>query len=169
MTRDQFPAAEFCRRSMLKRNRPQKTAKPAAIAQLGKRQTDHVQVSGSIPGLGTFSTSACIGHRVCVIAGSAIVQLVRIFGSHRSDSGSSPGGGTFWRTTRSSGRAAPNTNPTARGFEPLRAEPNGFLVHHLNHLVTLSLPAQLLPNTIATTARHNKTRGARPEAMYSST
>ena len=28
--------------------------------------------------------------------------------------------------------------PTARGFEPLRAEPNGFLVHHLNHSVTLS-------------------------------
>jgi hypothetical protein len=26
-----------------------------------------------------------------------------------------------------------------KGFEPLRAEPNGFLVHHLNHLVTLSL------------------------------
>ena len=24
------------------------------------------------------------------------------------------------------------------GFEPLRAEPNGFLVHHLNHSVTLS-------------------------------
>ena len=29
---------------------------------------------------------------------------------------------------------------TARGFEPLRAEPNGFLVHHLNHSVTLSTP-----------------------------
>ena len=27
---------------------------------------------------------------------------------------------------------------TARGFEPLRAEHNGFLVHHLNHSVTLS-------------------------------
>ncbi len=33
--------------------------------------------------------------------------------------------------------ALPST-PTARGFEPLRAEPNGFLVHHLNHSVTLS-------------------------------
>ena len=30
------------------------------------------------------------------------------------------------------------TETTARGFEPLRAEPNGFLVHHLNHSVTLS-------------------------------
>ena len=30
---------------------------------------------------------------------------------------------------------------TARGFEPLRAEPNGFLVHHLNHSVTLSMDA----------------------------
>ncbi len=29
-------------------------------------------------------------------------------------------------------------NSTARGFEPLRAEPNGFLVHHLSHSVTLS-------------------------------
>ena len=27
---------------------------------------------------------------------------------------------------------------TARGFEPLRAEPNGFPVHHLSHSVTLS-------------------------------
>ena len=25
------------------------------------------------------------------------------------------------------------------GFEPLRAEPSGFLVHHLSHSVTLSL------------------------------
>ena len=30
------------------------------------------------------------------------------------------------------------TRSTARGFEPLRAEPNGFLVHHLSHSVTLS-------------------------------
>ena len=30
-------------------------------------------------------------------------------------------------------------NTTARGFEPLRAEPDGFLVHHLNHTVTLSV------------------------------
>ena len=29
-------------------------------------------------------------------------------------------------------------NATAMGFEPLRAEPNGFLVHHLNHSATLS-------------------------------
>ena len=28
---------------------------------------------------------------------------------------------------------------TARGFEPLRAEPNEFLVHHLSHSVALSL------------------------------
>ena len=33
----------------------------------------------------------------------------------------------------------PLVKTTARGFEPLRAEPNGFLVHHLNHSVTLSL------------------------------
>ena len=32
---------------------------------------------------------------------------------------------------------------TARGFEPLRAEHNGFLVHHLNHSVTLSLVSLL--------------------------
>ena len=32
------------------------------------------------------------------------------------------------------------TATTARGFEPLRAEPNGFLVHHLSHSVTLSRP-----------------------------
>ena len=33
---------------------------------------------------------------------------------------------------------ASEAKATARGFEPLRAEPNGFLVHHLNHSVTLS-------------------------------
>ena len=32
----------------------------------------------------------------------------------------------------------PSQSSTARGFEPLRAEPNGFLVHHLSHSVTLS-------------------------------
>ena len=43
----------------------------------------------------------------------------------------------------SSGKKKNNTlnlKTTARGFEPLRAEPNGFLVHHLNHSVTLSTP-----------------------------
>ena len=31
---------------------------------------------------------------------------------------------------------------TPKGFEPLRAEPNGFLVHHLNHSVTVSLSSK---------------------------
>ena len=35
------------------------------------------------------------------------------------------------------GPATPKTTP--RGFEPLRAEPNGFLVHLLNHSDTVSL------------------------------
>ena len=41
---------------------------------------------------------------------------------------------------------------TARGFEPLRAEPNGFLVHHLSHSVTLSwrLCRTLRPALLAT-------------------
>ena len=30
-----------------------------------------------------------------------------------------------------------NKQPTARGFEPLRAEPNGYLVHLLNRTDTL--------------------------------
>jgi hypothetical protein len=37
------------------------------------------------------------------------------------------------------------TKATARGFEPLRAEPNGFLVHHLNHSVTLSVATLCIP------------------------
>ena len=37
---------------------------------------------------------------------------------------------------------------TAREFEPLRAEPNGFLVHHLNHSVTLSRRACSPANVI---------------------
>ena len=40
---------------------------------------------------------------------------------------------------RASAGAWETYSSTARGFEPLRAEPNGFLVHHLSHSVTLSL------------------------------
>ena len=39
---------------------------------------------------------------------------------------------------REGGRARRQIDATARGFEPLRAEPNGFRVHHLSHSVTLS-------------------------------
>ena len=37
------------------------------------------------------------------------------------------------------GSLGPLIKTTPRGFEPLWAEPNGFLVHHLNHSVTVSL------------------------------
>ena len=40
---------------------------------------------------------------------------------------------------------------TARGFEPLRAEPNGFLVHHLNHSVTLSCCVSVALNILLAT------------------
>ena len=39
------------------------------------------------------------------------------------------------------------TKTTAKRFEPLRAEPNGFLIHHLNHSVTLSMSFVLLGMT----------------------
>ena len=39
---------------------------------------------------------------------------------------------------------------TPRGFKPLRAEPNGFLVHHLNHSVTVSLMTITIMTTIKT-------------------
>ena len=32
----------------------------------------------------------------------------------------------------------------SEGFDTLRAEPNGFLVHHLNHSVTLSMSFLML-------------------------
>ena len=40
-------------------------------------------------------------------------------------------------------------SPTARGFEPLRAEPNGFLAHHLSHSVRLSMvvPKHVIPSS----------------------
>ena len=44
-------------------------------------------------------------------------------------------GTVLWLQQR---RPTYNIASTARGFEPLRAEPNGFLVHHLNRSVTLS-------------------------------
>ena len=45
-------------------------------------------------------------------------------------------------------RAHRQATPTARGFEPLRAEPHGFLVHHLNHSVTLSCLASHVPTHV---------------------
>ena len=58
-----------------------------------------------------------------------------------------------------------NGKATARGLEPLRAEPNGFLVHHLSHSVTLScgmlrstglVPhARLLGDALACPMLHN--------------
>ena len=45
---------------------------------------------------------------------------------------------------------------TARGFEPLRAEPNGFRVHHLSHSVTLSVNIGMRkPQTLSTTFNAN--------------
>ena len=51
----------------------------------------------------------------------------------------SPSGSTLERGAGCSGGVHERSISTARGFEPLRAEPNGFLVHHLSHSVTLSL------------------------------
>ena len=48
---------------------------------------------------------------------------------------------------------------TARGFEPLRAEPNGFLVHHLNHAVTLSTPNQ---SNLRTTQHRQQNEAPQP-------
>ena len=61
-------------------------------------------------------------------------------------------GGAWWRGVavgvggRGAGSAGLGVSPpliwvretTPRGFEPLRAEPNGFLVHLLNHSDTVS-------------------------------
>ena len=60
--------------------------------------------------------------------------------------------------------------PTARGFEPLRAEPNGFLVHHLSHSVTLSwtwmddLPAGL--SATANVATQGSMGGASRQSLW---
>ena len=60
-------------------------------------------------------------------------------------------------------------DPTARGFEPLRAEPNGFLVHHLNLSVTLSCAARIktemfnsVSGVAVWTARHRSGSSGRP-------
>ena len=60
-------------------------------------------------------------------------------------------------------------DPTARGFEPLRAEPNGFLVHHLNHSVTLSCAARFktemfnnVSGVAVWTAKHRSRSSGRP-------
>ena len=59
--------------------------------------------------------------------------------------------------------------PTARGFEPLRAEPNGCLGDHLNHSVTLSCATksktELFSNVSGVavrTARHRTRSSGRP-------
>ena len=64
--------------------------------------------------------------------------------SHDDNSGEGGEGGGGARSCMSAHRSPPESDiiaqaqATARGFEPLRAEPNGFRVHHLNHSVTLS-------------------------------
>ena len=55
-------------------------------------------------------------------------------GECRSDSHATP-----LRLLRQASKRMQWHAATARGFEPLRAEPNGFLVHHLSHSVTLSV------------------------------
>ena len=60
----------------------------------------------------------------------------------QSDRGKSKEGGTEKESfTRGEGREQimePGNEATARGFEPLRAEPNGFRVHFLSRSDTLS-------------------------------
>ena len=50
----------------------------------------------------------------------------------------------LWPKKNVVGLQAIRNEATARGFEPLRAEPNGFLVHHFNHSVTLSMSFLML-------------------------
>jgi hypothetical protein len=57
----------------------------------------------------------------------------------RSRPGTSPTHSGCCRTITALCVCHARAKSTARGFEPLRAEPNGFLVHHLNHSVTLSV------------------------------
>ena len=68
------------------------------------------------------------------------------------------------------------TKATPRGFEPLRAEPNGFLVHHLNHSVTVSmlqLPQRIHSQRYALAAiveyrsNYPKQRGSRKQRLLS--
>ena len=58
----------------------------------------------------------------CGLAGAASARVVRSACER-------------WQACPRSVSGAPST---ARGFEPLRAEPNGCLVHHLSHSVTRS-------------------------------
>ena len=57
----------------------------------------------------------------------------------RKGVGSSPTAVTFSCWNMRTENMWKEKEATARGFEPLRAEPNGFLVHHRNHSVTLPL------------------------------
>ena len=50
-------------------------------------------------------------------------------------------------------------NATPRGFEPLRAEPNGFLVHHLSHSVTVSLTVRIAKTLIRSMFGWHQFRG----------
>ena len=59
----------------------------------------------------------------------------------RKGVGSNPTAVTFSCWNMRVEKMSKEKEATARGFEPLRAEPNGFLVHHLNHSVTLSVVA----------------------------
>ena len=58
--------------------------------------------------------------RVAGVAGISAIPLLTVEVKHRAEISDGPG------------------KATPRGFEPLRAEPNGFLVHLLNHSDTVS-------------------------------
>ena len=122
----------------------------------------HAEDPGSIPGRGVFallSMHFSLPHCPCEPSsanGPPVARGTQTSSSHAfsccsvgarkgahnreiSFSHSSAGLRKPLRNTRAYGNLA-HEKSTARGFEPLRAEPNGFLVHHLNHSVTLSTP-----------------------------
>jgi hypothetical protein len=62
--------------------------------------------------------------------------------------------GRSWLSTYAALASCSGTRTTARGFEPLRAEPNGFRVHLLNHSDTLSCrTASAVPGIVCKLSR----------------
>ena len=75
------------------------------------------------------SMPQCLCARACIALSSCVCVCVRVPMSSKHE----------WHGTTKPKRPQARTHATPRGFEPLRAEPNGFQGHLLNRSDTVSL------------------------------
>ena len=96
----------------------------------------------------------------CISPNTLMVRLVQLSVCMRCRD-------SFWSPTPI--EQANVSKATPKGFEPLRAEPNGFLVHHLNHSVTVSMEACRCINLLPRRDDLNDGKACSPTVVLSAT